>query len=98
MTDELWGACTGCRELRPVEGSWPAGPTLVLVYPADTQVDAAGRYRAHAEQLGAAGYAPVSTSWGEEPPGAGAAFFLGNLEEAYRVGTLLVTYRRDPLA
>jgi hypothetical protein len=34
----------------------------------------------------------VSTSWGEERPDAGSAFFFGNLEEAYRIGTLLVTY------
>jgi hypothetical protein len=49
----------------------------------------------HAESLATAGYVPVATSWGEERPGAGSAFFAANLEEAYRVGTLLVTYRRN---
>ncbi len=93
---DLWAACTGCRELRPVERGWPAGPSLVLLYPGDTQVDAAGRYRAHAAALAAAGYVPVATSWGEERPGAGVAFLAAHMEEAYRVGSLLVTYRRDP--
>ena len=41
MIDDLFGACTACRELRPIEGGWPDGPTLVLLYPGDTQVDAA---------------------------------------------------------
>jgi hypothetical protein len=98
MTDDLWGTCSGCREVRPVEDGWPAGSTLVLLYPANTQVDAAARYRVHLDQLGAVGYAPIATSWGEEPPGAGFAFFFGNLEEAYRVGTLLVTYARETRA
>jgi hypothetical protein len=98
MTEDLWGACAGCRDLRPVEGGWPAGQTLILLYPATTQIDGTDRYRTHAELLAAAGHAPVATSWGEEPPGVGSALFFGNLEEAYRVGTLLVTYRRETRA
>jgi hypothetical protein len=93
--DDLFAACTACRELRPVEGGWPDAPALVLLYPGDTQVDAASRYRYHAWQLASLGYVPVATSWGQERPGAGSAYFLGNLEEAYRIGTLLVTYRRE---
>lgn len=66
-----------------------------MLYPGDTQVDASARYRAQATALAAHGYRPVATSWGEERPGAGSALFFGNLEEAYRVGTLLVTYALD---
>jgi hypothetical protein len=94
-TEDLVGLCTGCLELRPAQAGWPSGRILVLLYPANTQAVAAAAYRAHAELLQAAGYAPVTTSWGQDPPGAGVAFFMGNLEEAYRVGTLLVTYRRE---
>jgi hypothetical protein len=96
MIDDLFAACTACRELRPVEGGWPDGPTLVLLYPGDTQVDASSRYRYHAWQLSSLGYVPVATSWGQERPGASSAFFFANLEEAYRIGTLLVTYVREP--
>jgi hypothetical protein len=67
---------------------------LILLYPGDTQVDAAGRYRTHASELGHLGYRPAATSWGEERPGAGSAMLFANIEEAYRVGTLLVTYHR----
>lgn len=94
-SEALWGACASCRELRPIEQGWPTGSLLVLLYPGNTQIDAAGRYRAHAERLAQHGYAAVATSWGEERPGAGSAFLFGNLEEAYRVGTLLVTYLRN---
>jgi hypothetical protein len=93
-SDDLWGACVSCRRLRSTEHSWPAGASLILLYPGDTQVDAAARYREHALQLAAVSYLPVATSWGEQRPGAGVALFAAHLEEAYRVGTLLVTYRR----
>ena len=95
VSDAIWGACTGCRALRPPEGPWPGEARLVLLYPGDTQIDAAARYDAHADALDAFGYHAVATSWGEERPDAGSAFLMGNLEEAYRVGTLLVTYHRD---
>lgn len=97
-TDDAYATCDRCRAPRPVGDGWPDGPTLILLYPGDEQVDASGRYRAHAEALAAVGYAPIATSWGETPPGVGSALFLGNLEEAYRVGTLLVTYRREGAA
>jgi hypothetical protein len=90
--DEIWGACTKCHELHPVDSRWATGPTLIQLYVGDTQVDAASRYRVHVAALASLGYRPVSTSWGEERPDAGSAFFFGNLEEAYRIGTLLVTY------
>ncbi len=92
--DDLWGACPACRELRPVGVGGSAGPVVILLYPGDGQVDAAARYRTHAAQLAAQGYVPVATSWGETRPGAGEALFAAHLEEAYRVGTLLVTYHR----
>lgn len=95
MTDDIFATCDGCRDLRLVGGGRPDVPTLVLLYPGDTQVDAASRYRDHARQLSSLGYVPVATSWGEQRPDAGSAFFFGNLEEAYRVGALLVTYRRE---
>ncbi len=95
MTDEIFGTCNGCRELRPAEPGWPSGRTVVILYTAESQVVAAAAYRAHAVLLDAAGYVPVTTSWGQNPPGAATAFFMANLEEAYRIGTLLVTYRRE---
>jgi len=94
-TDEAYATCHRCQMPRPIGSGWPAGRTLVLLYPGNEQVDASARYVAHAEALEAAGYLPIATSWGQTPPGAGSAFFFGNLEEAYRVGTLLVTYRRE---
>ncbi len=95
LTEDAFATCARCRSPRTVGGGWPAARTLVLLYPGNEQVDAAGRYRVHAEALASAGYEPVATSWGQTPPGAADAFFFGNLEEAYRVGTLLVTYRRE---
>jgi hypothetical protein len=94
--DDLLGLCTGCRELRPAEAGWPAGPTLILLYPAEEQRLAAALYRAHVALLGAAGYLPVATSWGETPPGVVDSVFFAHVEESFRVGTLLVTYRREP--
>lgn len=94
-SDDLWAACPACRELRPPGSRWPSGALLIVLYPGDSQVDAAARYRDHAAQLRPLGYAPVSTSWGETRPGAGEAVFAAHLEEAFRVGTLLVTYRRS---
>jgi hypothetical protein len=79
-----------------VDPSWPTSTPLILLYHGDTQIDASQRYAAHAAALDAAGYRVVATSWGEERPSAGGAFFFAHLEEAYRVGTLLVTYRKDP--
>jgi hypothetical protein len=52
----------------------------------------------HLEGLGKASYVTVATSWGEERPGVAVALFAAHLEEAGRVGTLLVTYRRDVAA
>jgi hypothetical protein len=95
-SDEAFGACSACRAVRPVDTTWPKATPLVLLYPGDTQVDASQRYIAHASALDGAGYHVVATSWGEERPSAGSAFFFAHLEEAYRVGTLLVTYRKDP--
>jgi hypothetical protein len=94
-TDEAYATCHRCQVPRPTGSGWPAGRTLLLLYPGNEQVDASARYLAHAEALEAAGYLPIATSWGQTPPGAGSAFFFGNLEEAYRVGTLLVTYRQE---
>ncbi len=95
VSDELWGACRSRVELRPVERGWPSSPSVILLYPGETQVDAAGRYRAHAADLGGAGYRAAATSWGEERPGAVSATLFAHVEEAYRVGTLLVTYHRE---
>ena len=94
-SDVLWGACPACRELRPVEHGWPSAPSVILLYPGDTQIDAAGRYRTHAARLGPVGYHATATSWGQERPGAASAALFAGVEEAYRVGTLLVTYRRE---
>src|SRR6187431_2181800 len=90
----IWAACASCRELRPVTPDWTRGDVLGLLYPGDTQLDASARYAAHVTGLGSVGYEPVATSWGEERPGAGSALFAAHLEEASRIGTLLVTYRR----
>jgi hypothetical protein len=97
MNDPLLATCSGCRDLRPVENGWPGEAMLMLLYHGVTQADAAVRYRDHAITLAGRGYAPVATSWGDERPSAGTAFLFANLEEAYRVGTLLVTYRREPV-
>ncbi len=94
-SDELWGACPACAELRPVERGWPSAVSVILLYPGETQVDAAGRYRAHAASLRTAGYDAVATSWGQDRPGAATAALFAGIEEAYRMGTLLVTYRRE---
>ena len=75
---------------------WVRDDVLVVLYPGDTQLDASARYAAHVTGLASAGYEPVATSWGEERPSAGSALFAAHLEEADRVGTLLVTYRRRP--
>lgn len=96
--DDLFGACTKCREVRAPGRGWPADATLILLYPGEEQRVAAAAYRAHATLLAPAGYAPVATSWGETPPGVSDSLFFSNLEEAFRVGTLLVTYRREPAA
>ncbi|MET0773121.1 MAG: hypothetical protein ABWZ82_08565 [Candidatus Limnocylindrales bacterium] len=92
----VWAGCARCRELRPVTADWTGGEVLVALYPGKTQEDAATRYAQHVTELGSAGYEPVATSWGEERPSAGTALFAAHLEEAYRIGTLLVTYRRRP--
>ena len=78
-----------------LDQDWPKGPWLILLYPGNTQVDAAERYSTHARHLGKVSYVPVATSWGEEHPGVAVALFAVHLGEAGRVGTLLVTYRRD---
>jgi hypothetical protein len=91
--DDLWAACPACLELRPVGTRWPSTDLLIVLYPGDTQVDAAARYRTQAAELARVGFTPLATSWGQERPSAGAAMLAAHLEEAYRVGTLLVTYR-----
>lgn len=92
---DRWGACPSCSGLRPVERGWPSGATVIALYGGRTQAETAPSYAAHARALEAAGYHPVATSWGDDRPGAGTATLLANIEEAYRAGTLLVTYRRD---
>jgi hypothetical protein len=48
-----------------------------------------------AHELAAQGRYPVAHSWGDDRPGTATALFAANVEEAYRTGTLFVTYRRE---
>lgn len=71
------------------------GTTLIKSYPAKNMRQANAIYADDARTLGAQGYAPVATTWGEGSPGVGRFLALGLFAFAVRPkGALTVTYRR----